>query len=117
MRPARPRRSLSARISTLSTTSGKSIRGFTIAVSRLSRALALPRAENCIRLDTLAEVFLAGGLVGLALAVRWPYLLLSPPFPQVHAPILTALAVADGQALPLADQSPYLGPLFIYLLA
>jgi 4-amino-4-deoxy-L-arabinose transferase-like glycosyltransferase len=64
-----------------------------------------------------AEVLLVGGLVGLALAVREPSLLLTPSFPPVRVPILQALEVANGQAIPLADQSPYLGPLFIYLLA
>ena len=93
------------------------IRGFAIAIFAPSRTLSLPWAQSGVRLGLIADIFLAGGLVGLALAVRWPNLLLSPTFPPMRQPILQALELANGQALPLADAAPYLGPLFIYLLA
>ncbi|MCC7105383.1 MAG: glycosyltransferase family 39 protein [Chloroflexi bacterium] len=64
-----------------------------------------------------ADVAIASGLVAIALAARWPELLTSPPYPSAGVPILKALALAEGRATPLVDQSPYLGPLFIYLLA
>jgi 4-amino-4-deoxy-L-arabinose transferase-like glycosyltransferase len=81
-----------------------------------SRTLPIPWVRIGVRLGLIADIGLAGGLVGLALAVRWPDLLLSPAFPPMRLPILQALELANGQALPLADQAPYLGPLFIYLL-
>lgn len=70
-------------------------------------------ARGCPGLDVL----LISCLLTVALAVRWPYLLLLPQFPPVGDPILTAVEVAAGQAAPLADSAPYLGALFIYLLA
>lgn len=75
-----------------------------------------PRVGAAV-LSTRAEVLLIGGLVGCALAVRWPNLLLSPQFAAVGATVRLALDLADGRALPLSDQAPYLGPVFVYLLA
>ena len=84
--------------------------------ARSARLHTLPRLgveALATRLDTL----LVTGLVGFALAVRWPNLLLSPQFPTVGPGVLRALDLADARALPLSDQAPYIGPLFIYLLA
>jgi hypothetical protein len=84
------------------------------------RALAVPRVSP--RLRSLAasawvDVLLVSMLMGLAGAVRWPNLLLSPQFPSIGAAILLAMDVLDGRAFPLADDAPYLGAPFIYLLA
>ena len=88
-----------------------------MAVPLPIRAVALPRAGSLAALGARADVLLVGALVGLAFAVRWPLLLLSPQFPSIGGTVLRALEVADGRALPLFDQSPYLGPLLVYLLA
>lgn len=88
-----------------------------MAVPLPIRTFVLPRVGSATALGVRADVLLAGGLVGLAFAVRWPSLLLSPQFPSIGGTILRALDVADGRALPLNDQAPYLGPLLVYLLA
>ena len=88
-----------------------------MAVSLSAPWLAVPRTTSIARLGVRAEIPAVVGLVGVALATRWPYLLLSPQFPSVGATILLALDLADGRAFPLADDSPYIGALFIYLLA
>jgi hypothetical protein len=62
------------------------------------------------------DALLALCLVALALGVRWPHLFDSPAFPPVSRTVLAALAVLDGQLLPLADQAPYLGAPFVYIL-
>lgn len=66
-----------------------------------------------LRLETL----LVAGLVAAALLVRWPELFMSPPFPAVGNSVIEAMAIAGGDALPVADQAPYLGAPFLYLLA
>ena len=71
------------------------------------------RARAVARLDLL----LVGGLVALALVVRWPNLLLVPQLPSIGGTVLAALDLADGRAFPLYDQAPYLGGLMVYLLA
>lgn len=63
------------------------------------------------------DVLVVGMLVGLAGAVRWPNLLLSPQFPSISSVILMALDVADGRVFHLADDAPYLGAPFLYILA
>src|SRR5687768_14974232 len=88
-----------------------------MAILSPARQLALPWASSWARLGAYVDVLTIGGLVGLALAVRWPNLLLSPQFPSLGGTISLALDIADGRALPLADDAPYLGALFIYLLA
>ena len=88
-----------------------------MAVPLPTRAVVLPRAGSVAALGARADVLLVGALVGLAFAVRWPSLLLSPQFPSIGGTVLQALDVADGRALPLFDQAPYLGPLLVYLLA
>ncbi len=88
-----------------------------MAASLPLRAAVWPRADLVARLGARVDLLLIGGLVGLALAVRWPYLLLSPQFPSIGVTVLLALEVAEGRAAPLADQAPYLGALFGYLLA
>ena len=65
----------------------------------------------------LVDVLLVGMLVGVAGSIRWPYLLLSPQFPSIGDVIQMALDVADGRAFYLADDSPYLGVPFMYILA
>jgi hypothetical protein len=62
-------------------------------------------------------VVLVGTLMVLAGMVRWPHLLASPQFPSVGAGILTAVDLADGRVFPLADDAPYIGAPFIWLLA
>lgn len=84
-----------------------------MAVALPVRALAMSRIAGVAGVDAV----LVASLLGLAGAVRWPYLLLSPQFPSVGATILRALDVADGRALHLVDQAPYLGAPFVYLLA
>ncbi len=91
--------------------------GALMPVPRPLRPSVLPRPGPTVQLGVLAELMLVGGLLALALAVRWPNLLLSPQFPSVGATVLKALDIADGRALPLADQAPYLGGPFMYLLA
>ena len=88
-----------------------------MAVPLPVRTAMLPRARSVAALGVGVDVLLVGALVGLASAVRWPSLLLSPQFPSVGGTILRALDVADGRALPLSDQAPYLGPLLVYVLA
>jgi 4-amino-4-deoxy-L-arabinose transferase-like glycosyltransferase len=56
-------------------------------------------------------------LVAIALLVRWTHLFTSPPLPSVGHSVLTAMAVSEGRAWPLADQAPYLGAPFVYMLA
>ena len=88
-----------------------------MAVTLSARGLAMPRATSVAHLGVRAEILAVVGLVGAALAIRWQSLLLSPQFPSVANTILLALDLADGRAFPLADDSPYIGALFIYLLA
>ena len=82
-----------------------------------ARAPAFPHVGGTVKRGTSLDVLIVGVLVGAALAVRWPELLLSPQFPSVGATVLRALDIADGHAFHLADQAPYLGSVFIYLLA
>jgi hypothetical protein len=63
------------------------------------------------------DVVAVGALVALAGAIRWPHLLLSPQFPSVGAGILAAVDLANGRGFPLADDAPYIGAPFIWLLA
>jgi 4-amino-4-deoxy-L-arabinose transferase-like glycosyltransferase len=88
-----------------------------MAILSPARQLALPWARGWARLYAHVDTLVIGALVALALAIRWPNLLLSPQFPAVGGTILLALDIADGRALPLADDAPYLGAVFIYLLA
>jgi hypothetical protein len=88
-----------------------------MAVSLPIRGFALPRVGAAVQVGVRTDLILAGSLAAVALVVRWPYLLLSPQFPSISATILLALDIADGRAFPLADQAPYLGSLFMYLLA
>ena len=59
----------------------------------------------------------SGCWLRLAGSVRWPYLLLSPQFPSIGSVIQMAMDVADGRAFYLADDAPYLGAPFLYILA
>lgn len=88
----------------------------------LSRSASSQRALSVPVLGWLAvgarlDVVLVGALLGMAGAVRWPNLLLSPQFPSVGDTIVEALAMADGRAFPLHDSAPYLGAPFVWLLA
>ncbi|MFN0071032.1 MAG: glycosyltransferase family 39 protein [Chloroflexota bacterium] len=74
---------------------------------------ALPLTVPLSVLDTALVTCLV--LVGLG--VRWQNLFSSPPFAGLGTSILSALEVAQGRAWPLADQAPYLGAPFVYLLA
>lgn len=97
--------------------------------ARARRAFDLPLAgdlasgrigQRLVRLEAAgawADVLMAGALVALAGAVRWPNLLLSPQFPSVGDTILAALEMAEGRAFYLHDSAPYLGAPFIWLLA
>jgi hypothetical protein len=80
------------------------------------RALNLPLV-SLVGVAVWVEIVSVGALVALAGAVRWPYLLLSPQFPSVGAGILTAVDLANGRGFPLADDAPYIGAPFIWLLA
>src|SRR3954452_18610150 len=80
------------------------------------RALVLPLV-GCLAVGAWADVLVVGALVGLAGAVRWPYLLLSPQFSSVGDSIMAAIDMAAGRAFYLHDSSPYLGAPFIWLLA
>jgi hypothetical protein len=84
------------------------------------RALTQPLVSPLLRslaVSTWVDVLLVGTLIAVAGVVRWPNLLLSPQFPSVGAGILSAIELADGRAFPLADDAPYIGAPFIYLLA
>ena len=89
----------------------------TIAVPLSLRPPALARPITSLVVGLRAEIFAVTILVAVALAARWPLLLLSPQFPSIGATIMRALDLADGHAFPLADDSPYIGAPFIYLLA
>ncbi|MFN8526174.1 MAG: glycosyltransferase family 39 protein [Chloroflexota bacterium] len=82
-----------------------------------TRTYALPGVASGVRLGAFRDVALVGGLLALAGLVRWPNHLLSPQFPSVGPTVMLALDVAAGRAYPLADQAPYLGAPFLYLLA
>ena len=84
--------------------------------ARARRAFDLPFAER-LSAGVWVDVLIVGTLIGLAGAVRWPYLLLSPQFPSVGDAIMAALEMAEGRAFYLHDSAPYLGAPFIWLLA
>jgi hypothetical protein len=75
-------------------------------------ALVLPLAVGI-----WADLLIVGALVGVAGAVRWPHLLLSPQFPSVGDTVMAAVEVSQGRAFYLHDSAPYLGAPFIWLLA
>ena len=80
------------------------------------RVLGLPLMSR-LALGAWVDVVAVGGLVALAGAVRWPYLLLSPQFPSVGDTITAAVELSEGRAFYLHDSAPYLGAQFIWLLA
>jgi hypothetical protein len=84
--------------------------------ARARRALVLPLVGQ-LAVGAWADVLVVSALVGLAGAIRWPYLLLSPQFPAVRDAIMAALDMAEGRAFYLHDSAPYLGAPFIWLLA
>lgn len=63
------------------------------------------------------EAFAVLGLVGLALAVRWPELATIPRFTDETYDLMPAVRIARGQELPLTSYQPYIGALFGYLVA
>lgn len=56
-------------------------------------------------------------LVGLALALRWPYLWLIPRFTDETLEVLHSVSIARGEQFPLTNYDSYYGALFNYLLA
>ena len=86
-----------------------------MAVCLAPRRFVLPAVRSLATVHV--DALIVAGSVGLALAVRWPHLLLSPQFPSVGGTVLLALDVSEGRAFPLADQAPYLGAVLVYLLA
>lgn len=90
--------------------------GFAVVAVRPHRPARLTTGVAAVRSTVLIDVVICISLFAVALIVRWPNLLLSPQFSSVGATIRLALDIADGRAYPLADQAPYLGTPFIYLL-
>ena len=88
-----------------------------MTVSLFARVPITPRAGATVAPITRADALVVGVLVTAALAVRWPNLFLSPQFPSIASTPLRALDIADGRVFHLADQAPYLGSPFMYLLA
>ncbi|HEY8596997.1 MAG TPA: glycosyltransferase family 39 protein [Thermomicrobiales bacterium] len=64
-----------------------------------------------------AEILLVLALFGLALLVRWPYLLRLPHFTDEIGEIRWTLQIYRGEVFPLTAQVKYFGPLHHYLLA
>ncbi len=78
-------------------------RGWRAVVSRLRPA------------EVEALILLA--LFGLALLVRWPYLLRLPHFTDEMGEVRWALSIWRGEQFPLTAQETYLGALHAYILA
>ncbi len=82
-----------------------------------------PRARTIAeRLDALrdsrwGDVLLAVALFGVALAIRWPYLLRLPHFTDETVEIDWALRIWRGEILPLTASDRYYGPLHPYIVA
>lgn len=64
-------------------------------------------------LDTAALI----GLVLLALALRWPDLMLVPRFTDELLEVQPGIQIARGQAFPLVNWQPHIGAMFNYLVA
>lgn len=63
------------------------------------------------------QILPAAALLGLALAMRWPYLLDWPAFTDETREVLLSLAVARGERWPWTGVNQYIGPWHVYLLA
>lgn len=63
------------------------------------------------------RLLVAGGVALLALALRWPYLMLVPRLTDETAEISWAWQIAQGEMLPLTHVDPYYGIVHPYLLA
>ncbi len=63
------------------------------------------------------EVLILLALCGLALLVRWPYLLRLPHFTDEVGEIRWALSIWRGEQFPLTAQETYLGATHAYILA
>lgn len=63
------------------------------------------------------DLALAASLFAMALAIRLPYLLLTPRYSDEFQQVFWALDIVDGRRLPLTGWPPYFGPLFSYLIA
>ncbi|HEY8601892.1 MAG TPA: glycosyltransferase family 39 protein [Thermomicrobiales bacterium] len=63
------------------------------------------------------EVLILLALFGLALLVRWPYLLRLPHFTDELGEVRWALSIWRGEQFPLTAQETYLGALHAYILA
>ena len=63
------------------------------------------------------EIALVVAAVGVAMAVRLPYLTLVPRFQDEGVDVLWALDIATGKRLPSTGADPYYGPLFSYIVA
>jgi hypothetical protein len=63
------------------------------------------------------EALILLALFGLALLVRWPYLLRLPHFTDEMGEVRWALSIWRGEQFPLTAQETYLGALHAYLLA
>jgi 4-amino-4-deoxy-L-arabinose transferase-like glycosyltransferase len=65
----------------------------------------------------LAPIVSLAGLLGLALAVRWPELAMVPQFTDEIREVARGGAIARGELLPLTNFTPHIGALFNYLVA
>jgi len=88
-----------------------------MTVSLSARLPARASVGSATAATSRVDALVVGVLVAAALAVRWPNLFLSPQFPSIGSTPLRALDIADGRVFHLADQAPYLGSPFMYLLA
>jgi len=87
-------------------------------VSQLSQESSRQAASVSPRLSENALRLLSVGGVGLlALALRWPYLMLVPRLTDETAEIKWAWRIAQGEILPLTHVDPYYGIVHPYLLA
>lgn len=93
------------------------IRSALIAIPLPIRQPYLLSALTSARFAAIADVLTVSTLVTIGLLVSWPNLFNSPPFPAVGGSIDIVMRVIHGRGWPLADQSPYLGAPFVYLLA
>lgn len=64
-----------------------------------------------------ADVGIGVALVAIAMAVRWPHLMLVPAFGDESLEVQRGLEIAQGGHLSLTGHDAYYGPIFPYLIA
>ena len=86
---------------------------------RRRKGRATPALATLIgRLDPRwIDVAIILALAGLALAIRWPYLLRLPHFTDETVELEWSLAIWRGEIFPLTASDRYYGPLHAYLVA